>query len=63
MTLGERLADAHTRAMRAYLERQQLEGQRQHLALAIQQCEHRLLQTDGEIAVLEALIAEAPRGE
>ncbi len=63
MTLADRLTDAHTRAMRAYLERQRLEGERQQLALAIQSCEHRMLQTDGEIALLEALIAEAPRGE
>lgn len=58
MTLVERLADAHTRAMRAYLQRQQLEAQRQQLQIAIVQCEQALLTTDGEIALLEALIAE-----
>ncbi len=63
MTLADRLTDAHTRAMRAYLDRQRLEGQRQQLALAIQQCEQVMLQTDGEIALVESLIAEASGGE
>ncbi len=60
MTLVDRLADAHRRALQAYLQRQQLEHQRQQIAAAILQCEHTLLMTDGEVTLLEALIAEAP---
>ncbi len=60
MTLADRLADAHRRALQAYLQRQSLEAQRQQIATAILQCEHVLLMTDGEVALLEALIAEAP---
>lgn len=58
MTLAERLADAHQRSVALYLRRQTLESQRQQIQLAAQQCEMELLKSDGEIAVLTALVTE-----
>jgi hypothetical protein len=59
MTLPERLADAQTRAMRLYLQRQQIEAQRQHFAQQSVLCDQAMLKSDGEIALIETLIAES----
>lgn len=58
MTTRERLLDAQTRAMQLYLRRQEVEGQRQTLQQQAQALDVALVRTDGEIAVLNALIAE-----
>lgn len=64
LTLQERLTDAHQRAMRLYLRRQDVEAQKQQLAQQAQAIDVALVRTDGEIVVLESLIAEeASRGE
>lgn len=64
MTLQERLVDAQTRAMRLYLRRQEVEAQRQQLAQQAQAIDLAMVKSDGEIALLETLIAsEVPRGE
>ena len=57
MTLHERLTETHARAMRFYLQRQQVEVQRQQLQAQAQALDLALVKTDGEIAVLESLIA------
>lgn len=62
MTLQDRLADAKARSVKLYLERATLEQQRQRLAFDSGLAEQTLLRIDGEIALLETLIAEAPRG-
>jgi len=59
MTLAERLVAAQTKSIALYLERQQLEAQRQQLLLRAQQVEFALLELDGEIRVLTALMAES----
>jgi hypothetical protein len=55
MTLAERLADAHQRSVALYLQRQQLEQQRQTVLQQIALCEQALLKSDGEIDVLTAI--------
>jgi len=58
MTLNERLGETHQRAARLYLQRQDLEQQRQALQAKAVQVEQALLKTDGEVELLQALIAE-----
>lgn len=62
MTLSERLAETHQRAARLYLQRQQLEAQRQQIAALAAQCEQALLKTDGEVELLESLMAAEKGG-
>lgn len=56
--LQARLAETHARAARLYLQRQQMEQRRQEIAAAIVQCEQAMLRTDGEVTLLEQLIAD-----
>lgn len=62
MTLSARLTETHARAARLYLQRQDLELQRQHLTATIAQCEQAMLKTDGEVDVLTALLAAEKGG-
>ena len=57
MTLADRLADAHQRSVALYLERQQVEAQRQQCQLRAQQIDLALVALDGEIAILTTLQA------
>jgi hypothetical protein len=58
VTLSERLVAAHATAMRLYLRRQEIEAQRARVMQDAMQCDQSLLRSDGEIALLESLIAE-----
>lgn len=58
MTLQERLTETHARATRLYLQRQQVEAQRQAIAQQAQALDLALVRTDGEVELLERLIAE-----
>lgn len=58
MTLAERLADANKRSVSLYLQRTQIEQQRQQLTIKAALCDQGLLKLDGEIEVLEAVISE-----
>ena len=58
MTLTERLNDAHERARKLYLRRQDVQGQIAAAQQHAQAIDVALVKTDGEIAVLEQLIAE-----
>ncbi len=55
MTVAERLADAERRSVTLYLQRQQLEMQRQSIQQQIVLCEQALLKSDGEIEILTVL--------
>ena len=59
MTLDERLTEAHRRSVSLYLRRQNLESQRQQIVQMAQSCDVELIKSDGEIAVLTELVAEA----
>ena len=56
MTLAERLTATHAKAARLYLRRQDIEVQRQQLTQQAQALDVALVKTDGEVAMLEALI-------
>lgn len=58
-SLQDRLDHAHQRSVALYLQRQQVEAQRQACAQQAQAIDLELVKLDGEIRVLEALI----RGE
>lgn len=58
MTLTERLADAHQRSVALYLRRQQIEAQRQQVAQQAALCDQALVKADGEIELLERMLAE-----
>lgn len=58
MTLQERLDDALQRSVKLYLQRQNIEAQRNQLTMAAQQCEMALVKTDGEIETLTAQIEQ-----
>lgn len=45
-------------SIRMYLQRQQLEGQKQQLNIAVIQTEQELLKLDGELRILEKLLIE-----
>ena len=60
MTLEERLTAAHARSTSLYLERQRIEAARQQLTLRAQETDFALVKLDGEIEVLDALIAAQP---
>lgn len=63
MTLQERLVDAHQRAARLYLRRQEVESQRHQLTQQAQALDVALVKTDGEIETLQSLLVEeASRG-
>jgi hypothetical protein len=62
VTLQERLTETHARAARLYLQRQQIEQQRQQLNVSAAQAEQAMLKTDGEIELLDRLIAEQKGG-
>jgi hypothetical protein len=64
MTLAERLNDAHERARKLYLRRQDVQAQLAQVHQHAQALDLALVKSDGEIAVLEQLIAEqgAPNG-
>jgi len=63
MSAQSRLMLAHQRSVALYLQRQQIEAKRQQLTQQAQAIEVELVQLDGEIRVLEALIAEATDGQ
>ena len=63
MSAQSRLTLAHQRSVALYLQRQQIEAKRQQLTQQAQAIEVELVQLDGEIRVLEALIAEATDGQ
>jgi hypothetical protein len=58
VTLEERLTAAQARSVTLYLDRQALEASRQQLVLRAQETDFALLRLDGEIELLQALIAE-----
>lgn len=58
MTIQERLDAANQRSVALYLQRQQVEAQRQQLALTAQQIEHELVRLDGMIETLTAQLGE-----
>lgn len=65
MTLSERLTEVHVRAMRLYRRRQDVEAQIQQLQQQSRAIDIALVKTDGEIDLLETLLAaeqEASRG-
>jgi hypothetical protein len=49
------IADVHQRATALYLQRQQIEGQRQMIQQQAAQCDLALVGTDGELKALESL--------
>lgn len=59
MDLHAALAAAHQQSVQLYLRRQQLESQAQTLQIQIRQCDHALLALDGEIAMVERLMAQS----
>lgn len=61
MTLTERLADAKARSVTLYLQRATLGQQQQQIATQVSILEQGMLRIDGEIDLLEALIAEASK--
>jgi hypothetical protein len=63
MMLSERLADAHQRSVKLYLQRQQIQEQLIATQRAAAQCDQLLVKADGEIEILEALIAETTNGQ
>ncbi len=63
MDLAERLAAAHQRSVALYLQRQDVEARRQGLQQQGFAIDQELLKLDGEIRVLDALSAEANRGQ
>jgi len=56
--LDAAIADVHQRATALYLQRQQIEAQRQVLQQQAQQTDFALIETDGELKALEALRAK-----
>lgn len=62
MTLQDRLDSANRQSVSLYLQRTQLEQQRQQVVMQAAMTDQHLLRLDGEIAILETLIAEAQRG-
>ncbi len=58
MTLEDRLTAAHARSTTLYLDRQRIEAARQQLTLRAQETDWALIKLDGEIELLQALIAE-----
>lgn len=61
MTLDERLADAKSRSVALYLQRATVGQQQQHLAAQASILDQGMLRLDGEIGLLDALIAEAAK--
>ena len=57
-SLQAKLTETHAKAARLYLRRQELEQQRQAVAQQALLCEQAMLKTDGEVELLERLIAE-----
>ncbi len=53
--LDRAIAEVHTRATALYLQRQQIEAQRQATQQQAMQCDLALVRTDGELTALEAL--------
>ena len=58
MTPAERIAQAHQRSVALYLQRQELEGERQQVLLKIQRVEQELVKLDGAIAAFELVQAD-----
>lgn len=56
-SLQARLTETHAKAARLYLRRQEIEQQRQQIAHQATLCDQALVKTDGEIELLNALIA------
>ncbi len=54
-TIPERIAETQAKAMRLYLQRQQVEQQRQSLQSQAAAIEQAMLRTDGELELLEKL--------
>ena len=59
MTLDERIADVQQRSVQLYLQRQEIEQQRQMVAASAQRCDQALIRLDGELDVLTRMKAEA----
>lgn len=62
-TLDERIADAQQRSVQLYLQRQEIEAQRQMVTQAATRCDQALIRLDGELAALTAIKAEVAGGE
>lgn len=59
MTLQERLNTLHAKAARLYLQRQQIQANVNHWQRQAAEADQDLLRSDGEIALVESMIAEA----
>lgn len=57
MTLQERVTETQAHAARLYLRRQEIETQRQHLTQQAHAVDIALVKLDGELELLERLIA------
>ena len=62
-TLTERRDSAHQRSVALYLQRQSVEAQRQQMVQQAQAIDLELVRLDGEIRLLDALIAEDASGQ
>ncbi len=58
MTLQERIAASQQRSVQLYLQRQNLEQQRQQIALQIQMTDLNLMKEDGTFEALSAVVAD-----
>lgn len=62
MTLTERLAACHQSSVALYLRRQEVETQRQQLQRQATLIDQNLVELDGQISLLNELVAAEPKG-
>lgn len=61
--INELIKENQINSIRIFLQRQQLEGQKQQLNIAVIQTEQEMLKLDGELRILEKLLIEEKKNE